>query len=318
MKLRLAFFTVLGVSGVVIACSGSSTTTTTGGGTASDSQSFIEQFCVLLAPCCGQINKPTDGAFCKAIYGGLLGKAQYDSAKGNACLSELQAASSSTTFCTNPTSGTMSCNGAFMNAGGGGAVQPGDLCTNDTDCATPPQGSVRCASNYTGNAVTKACQVSLPGKLGDTPCLGTRDGSTTYYSGSLPTGDAGTKPAAQGYLCDVADNTYCNNKGVCTAIADVGGACDGSSTYACVKTAYCDYASKKCVARAAVGDSCATNSQACAAMAYCDPATKKCTAGLADGTACTTSMQCASGQCVNQKCGSTGNDSFSLALICGN
>ena len=317
MKLHFAFVVVTGISGIIIACSGS-TTGTSSGGSASSSQAFINEFCAITAPCCGKVNKPTDGAQCRALYGGLLGSQQYDATKGNACLSEMRAQSNAADFCDNPTAQASSCKGAFKEAGGGTA-QPGENCSKDGDCAASAEGDVNCASTYSGGATTKACQVEIDGKQGDTPCISTRDGNTTSYSSSFSSGDAGpARPAARGYVCDLAKGVYCDSTSkACTAVHDVGGACAGYDNYACVKTAYCDSLQKKCAPRHAVGEDCSGSSQSCVAKSNCDQTTRKCVAGLPDGTACTSSSQCESNDCVNGKCDKSGSSDLSTQFLCG-
>jgi hypothetical protein len=307
----------LGVSGIAFACGGNSTGGT--GAPATDSQSFITEFCNLYAPCCGKVNRPTDGATCRALYGGLLGSQTYDSSKGTACLDEMRAQSNTADYCDSPTAQAPSCKGAFKE-GGGGVAQPGEDCTKDGDCASSAEGSVNCASSYSGSAVTKSCQVELEGKAGDTPCISTRDGNTTSYTSSFTSGaDAGPKrPAARGYVCDLANRVYCNSKTTaCEAVNDVGGDCNTSDRYSCVKTAFCDSQLKKCAARVEAGGDCSKNSQSCAEKTNCDQQTKKCIAGLADGAPCTTSNSCASGQCVNGKCDKAGSNDISTQLLCG-
>ena len=324
MKTYFAFVIASGITGMVMACvgacSGSTTTGTSSGGSASSSQAFIDEFCALTAPCCGRVNKPTDGASCRALFGGLLGARTYDATKGNACLGEIRARSNASDFCDNPTSQAPSCKGTFKEAGTGTA-QPGADCSKEGDCASSSEGEVSCASSYSGTATTKSCQIELEGKEGDLPCLKTRDGSTTSYTSSFSSGDGGPqRPATRGYVCDVAKGVYCNSRTMaCTKVADIGGACDSSSfdSYACVKAGSCDTQQRKCVARKAVGEDCSGSSQSCVDKANCDLQTRKCVAGLPDGTACTSSARCESNNCTNGTCtGKSGSD-LSTQFLCG-
>ena len=318
-----AFVFATGTLGAVIAsvgaCSGS-TTGTSSGGSATTSQAFIDDFCALTAPCCGRVNKPTDGASCRAVYGGLLGTATYDAAKGNACLAEIRAQSGSSEFCDNPTSQSPSCKSAFKQAGTGTA-QPGADCSKDGDCASSSEGDVNCASSYSGSVTTRSCQIEIEGKEGDLPCVGTRDGNTTSTSSSFSSGDAGPqRPAARGYICDVAKGIYCNSKTTaCTKIADIGGTCDtsGFESSACVKAGFCDGVQKTCVARKAIGEDCSSSSQSCVDKANCDPQTRKCVAGLPEGTGCTSSSQCESDDCTNGKCTGARKSDLSTQFLCG-
>ena len=319
MKLHFAFVLVTGISGIIIACSGS-VTGTSSGGSASSSQAFIDELCSITGPCCARVSRPTDGASCRALYGALLTTQTYDATKGNACLSEMRARTSSSEFCDDPTGGSASCSGVFK-SGGTGAAQPGEICDKDSDCASSSEGDVNCASSYNGSATTKSCQIEVDGKEGDTPCVKTRDGNTTSTSfSSSSSGDGGpTRPPTRGYVCDVAKGVYCSSKtSACAKIQDVGGACESTfDEYACVKTAYCDPQQRTCAPRKAVGDDCSTSSQSCVAKATCDSATRKCIAGLATGAACTTSTQCESHSCTNGKCAASGGSDLGLQFLCG-
>ena len=318
MKLHFAFVIATGISGLIIACSGS-TTGTSSGGTAGSSQAFIDDFCSITAPCCARVNRPTDGASCRALYGALLSTQTYDGTKGNVCLGEMRARSSASDFCDDPTGGSSSCAGVFKSASSG-AAQPGQDCTKDSDCASSSEGEVNCASSYDGNATTKSCQIEIEGKEGDMPCIKTRDGNTTSYSFTSSSGDGGaTRPPARGYVCDVAKGIYCSSKtSACAKVQDVGGPCEsGYDQYACVKSAYCDAQQKTCLARKAVGEDCSTSSQSCVAKANCDSTTRKCIAGLATDAPCTTSSQCESSSCTNGKCAARGGSDLSTAFLCG-
>lgn len=318
MKLRFTFVFVTGISGLVIACGGSAIGTM-GGGSASTSQSFIDDFCALTGPCCSRVNRPTDGASCRALYGSLLTTQTYDATKGTACLSEMRARSSTSEFCDDPTGGTTSCSGVFKN-GGTGTAQPGANCTNDGDCAASGEGDVNCASSFSGNATTKSCQIEIDGKEGDMPCIKTRDGSTTSYSFSSTSGDGGAvRPPARGYICDVAKGVYCNSKtSACTKVQGVGGACESTfDSYACVKTAYCDPQQRACAARKGIGEACSASSQSCVAKATCDSATKQCAVGLPTGAACGADTACESQSCTNGTCAAKGGNDLSTALLCG-
>jgi len=315
MNIRHTFAVAVVVTGAVVACT--SGTGSTGG--PSDSSGFITQFCDLFTPCCQKAGKPTDGATCRAFYTAFTGASQYDAQKGGDCLAEVRAQQSSPTYCEGLNGASPSCKKVFKEASTGSAL-PGADCTKDSDCASSLEGEVNCASSYgSGGAESKACQVEIEGKEGDMPCVGTRSGSTTIGGSSFGSGDAGPpRPPAKGYVCDVAKGVYCDSKTTaCAKVSDVGGACETSNSYACVKTAICDFATKKCIDRLAVGADCSKNSGACADKSSCDSTTKKCVAGLADGAACTSGSQCESDRCVNSKCGDTGSDDLSVQLLCG-
>jgi hypothetical protein len=288
----------------------------------SGASDFIAQYCDIVAPCCAKAGLRSDGSSCRAFLGAAVGSSAYDSAKGDACLREMRAASSKPDFCDMSGTDTPSCNGAFQ-GGSSGTKKPGEPCDKDSDCAPSTQGKVDCASTYaSGGAKTSVCQLQITGKEGDTPCGGTIDGNTTYFSGTTSTG----APPAQVYMCNVKDGLYCKSSfttgappPVCTRISDIGGPCETSTQYACVKTAWCDFTDKTCKAKLAVGESC-NSSASCAAGGYCDNTTggtNKCVAQLAEGSACSTSSQCLSNNCNNKKCAPGSTSNLGLAFICG-
>lgn len=295
--------------GVVVACGGSSSSE------AATSDSFAEQYCASFAPCCGQANRPTDGATCKAFVAAAASGKTYDAVKGSACLDQIKAASSKPDFCKELGSADApACQDVYTSPPGN--VAAGGACKEDKDCAASPEGKVDCVSTFTSGAETRICQVQITGKEGDSPCVGTRDGNTTSFS----TSGTGTPAVpSRGFMCNVSDGLRCDSKTTkCTRISDVGGPCDGSR-YACVKTAYCD-PTQKCAARLSEGAACGTNgvsTSACAEGTYCDTTTKKCTKALPVGAACTKSDQCETDRCLNGKCDTSGGDSLSLVLLCG-
>jgi hypothetical protein len=301
---------------IVVACSSGSGSTAG----AADSGTFVAEICALYAPCCGKVNKPTDGAQCRAFYGAATSASKYDSAKGSDCLAELRALQSNTDFCENGTSKATSCKRAFKQ-GSGGTKAPGEDCADDGECAPSAEGEAECATSYGSSATTtKACQIQVDGKEGDTPCVATRDGNTTFGVGSFTSGDAGApRPPAKGYVCDLANKVFCDSKtDACTKIQEVGATCDTSNTRACVAGAYCDFATKKCLARLAVGADCSKSPSSCVEKSTCDTATKTCLAGLPDGSPCTSGSKCGSSSCINGKCGGSSSGGLTTQLLCGN
>jgi hypothetical protein len=288
-------------------CGGSS------GGGAAGKDSFIAQYCAEFAPCCAKVGRPTDGAVCRAFIGAFA-PPNYDPAAADQCLAEVHAAASAPTFCDAPNSASApSCNKVFgMNTG---SAKPGDACTQDNDCAPSAEGKVRCASLFKNGTEIRKCQVQIAGKAGDSPCAGTVDGNITYFSGSLNQTDI----LPRAYLCDVATGVYCDGtSGACVAIGKVGDPCNSSTgQYVCEKTAYCDSATKTCTMKKSVGDSCTSFPDPCSAGNYCDSATMKCVVALPEGALCTMSQACASGSCVNGKCGKSTTTDLGLALLCG-
>ena len=296
MSLRVAIVCLLGaVASSVVGCSSSDSS-------AGNKDQFIRQLCEEYSPCCKMAGRPSDGAQCRAFYGAFAPSTGYDPAVGEACLKEVRARKD---VCDTSNDAAPSCGKVFGSANRGTA-KPGEACEDDEDCAAPADGEVQCESDFSNGATVSQCQVRLTGVEGSTPCLGTVDGNVTIYSGSAD----GTPPS--GYLCHVADGLSCQS-GACKKMPEVGESCTGG-TYACVPSAYCDFAAKMCKARVAVGEACADDDE-CVASAYCETAGKTCTARHAVGEACTLNAECQSDSCTNQKCGS-GND-FALALLCG-
>jgi hypothetical protein len=297
---------------IVIACSGGSGG---GGGGGATSSSFSAEFCQIYASnCCVQAGKSADGSQCTAFYDALTKNQQYDATKGQACLDALRARSSAPDFCSSGVDDA-ACQGVFVEPGSAaGTRKPGETCTEESDCAASPEGDVDCRSDFSNGGETRTCQVQIPGKEGDTPCLGTKDGSITFYSS---TGDQTTPP--RGFICDVAAGVYCDSTShACKKVGEIGADCTSGGEYACVKAGYCDFTTHKCVARTPVGGDCAASSTSCAEKSFCDQTTKKCVAGLADGAPCETSQQCASGSCVNKLCDKSSSGDFSTALLCSN
>lgn len=311
----------LGLSSIaVIACTSGTGSTGGGGG---DATSFIADLCATLAPCCAQMNKPTDGATCRATYTSITAVEAYDPVKGSACLNELHAAQSSSDFCTTFTAKGASCKGAFKrmrSSSATGAKPAGQPCTDDSECAPSTEGDVSCASHFTNGAETKTCQIEAQGKEGDKPCNETRDGTSVSFSSGPVLPDAGPPVIpSKSFYCDVSDGLYCNGTTVtCSKIQGVGGPCSSFGNDGCTKDAYCDYQTKSCVARVPVGSDCTKSSSACVPDAFCTNDTRKCTALLADGASCQMSQQCQSNRCVNTKCeSSSSSTSGTLATICG-
>jgi hypothetical protein len=283
-----------------------------GGAGAATSSDFVASFCALATTCCRTVNPSSDGSQCRAFYGAFASAQRYSPGAGEACLTELRAASGRSDFCPGITTNAPSCQGVFANGGGGGGSRkPGEECSADGDCATSSEGRVRCQSLYVMSAVMKRCQLQVKGKEGDNPCVGTVDGSTTSYFSSNR-----TEIPTRGFLCYVSDGIRCDStSGACVKIHQVGEACSGGSNE-CVKTAYCDTVQRKCAERKPAGSPCTSTTQ-CTQDASCDLVAKTCVALLADGAACTQSGQCKSRDCVNGRCDPSGTGDFALAIICG-
>lgn len=267
-----------------------------------DVQSFVSALCAEFATCCKAEGLPSDGLVCRALYGAFIPAASYNSQAGAACLSEVRAAQDK---CTGNPMGTPSCSRI---SSGGGIRKPGETCEQDSDCAPADAGEVECAFSFANNAQTRQCQIQLPGTVGSKPCVGTRDGNTTFSFG------AGDTIPTTGYICDVANGLTCNSTTLeCQPLAAVGERCT-SSTYACVKTAYCDFQMNSCRLFKAIGATCSDHSE-CGPESYCASGTKTCTARRANGQACTVNSECLSEDCTNGLCAP--NADLGLSLLCG-
>jgi len=275
-------------------------------------ETFIAEYCTVLAPCCDKAGLPTNGAQCRALFTNSAAQAgAYDPAKGAACLEEYKAAAKQPDFCTNSalSNSTQSCGDVFE---GAGTKQPGEACEEDNECIRSSKGEVECEHYWVGSAEARLCQVRMVGKEGDKPCVGTVDGNLTM--GTL----SSDKPPSEGYLCNRANGVYCDGDGKagCLKIQTTGGVCTGSAS--CDPVSYCDYSKKQCLARVAVGATCDTFDQNCEKTANCDSTSKKCVAKLAEGAACTSSAACVTDSCVNGKCAkSSGLESLAWKMICG-
>ena len=268
---------------------------------AGDRDQFLAQLCDEFAGCCKAAGRPSDGAQCRAFYSAFAPATGYDQAAATACLDEVRALSNKC----DSISSAASCSNVFAP---GGTKQPGETCEDDSDCAAADSGRVECVSNYVDGANVQQCQVRLPGTAGSTPCVATRDGNITFYSGiadGIP---------ATGYVCDLADGLSCDSQsGACKSLAAVGQPCTGSA-YQCVTSAYCAFPENLCQARLALGAACQDDDE-CIAGAYCEPGGNTCAARHALGATCANNAECESDNCTNLKCAAE-ND-LSLAFLCG-
>lgn len=299
--MRVAGGFVLGI--VLIACSDGGSGSVGNGGAAT-SDSFIDQYCGLLQPCCQQAGLRTDGVACKAFATFAAAQGTYDPQAGDRCITELRAQSATSEFCKNPSLNAASCRNVYASKGSG-TKAPGAPCSDDDECAPSAEGTAECV--FAGSD-KRVCQIQIVGKDGDNPCVGTRDGNTLSSFGT-----SGADTPARGFVCDTKDNLRCDSKTKnCTLLVAEGAPCTSSD--ACVKSAFCDQlVTKTCVKRFAPGEDCSKNSTACEKTATCDSSTKKCVALAPDGSPCSTSSGCASRSCVNGTCGA----GSSVSLLCG-
>jgi len=274
----------------------------------SDSEKFADSYCAEVAKCCGLAGLPADGKMCHQWMAFAAAGGSYNASAGDACLAEMNAEVSAGTFCADLNSSGTACDTVF-GTGSSGNKKPGETCSFDSDCAKSSQGDVLCAYLSTGSASINKCQLEIPGKAGDSPCVATKDGDfTSFYTPSNA-----TDLLAQGYVCDVANGVTCQD-GTCVALTALGGACLISTE--CVRSAYCSYPQDVCTTKIAAGGACTgIAGSECVDSAFCDTAALVCKAKLANGATCTSSLQCQSDYCSNGTC--QGNSDLGMSLLCG-
>jgi len=309
VKLALAAAVLATAAGLAsgLGCGGGS------GGAATSSSSFGVDYCNLIEPCCAQAGLSTTGSLCRALAGSAASEGSYDAAQGQACITGMQAESSSPSFCTTLGNDIPACSMVFTTSGG--SVPPGGNCSQDSDCAKGGGGGATCffsfAFNDGGSSQTQTCVQTSVGAAGDGPCVGVVQSTGTLYnwtgSGPVP---------LQGFTCAVADGLTCDDTTQkCIALATVGQACSSDSD--CIPSAYCAFGSgqAQCAMRLADGASCSSAGTGCLSTSFCDPGSMTCKPLLPNGTACTDSQACASQDCANMVC--SGSNNLGLQILCG-
>jgi hypothetical protein len=277
-------------------------------------QSFVDQYCALVAPCCStQAGLTSD---CAQAVTSAGQQAKYDATAGTACLAALMVQKSDANFCgglaviigsSTPWAVIPACAAAFQSAG---VTAAGQACNTDSDCAPGPNGGAICLTTpVPGDGVPptfmKTCQL-LTGKVGDA-CFGTySDGGTEFFNSSL---GGAICDQSQGVMCDAQFSTAVGSPvgtSLCVAGGAPGASC--SSNYMCdPAAAYCNFAAGGiCVTRLPLGATCTgTLFSECAGSAYCNDTSKKCTALGGAGAACSLSASpsdCLSGFCNGGTC----------------
>jgi len=252
---------------------------------------FIGQFCDALRPCCSAVGLRSDSQFCRISVGASLPPA-YDDAAGQACLALVRSTSADPATCLADPVASDACKPVFAP---NGPRAPGESCDRDSDCMSPAQGDVFCASATlpSGQSIRK-CQVELRGQLGDTPCMNPDDDVATAV-----------------YLCHASDGLRCDGT-ACIALGDPGGQCAVTSD--CVAEAYCEFGTS-CATRKAVDAAC-IGADECLPGLYCSDATATCVARIDIGAACTVSHECLSDNCDGTTC-RPGLDNLALIVLCG-
>jgi hypothetical protein len=276
----------------------------------SDSEKFADSYCAEVAKCCGQADMRADGKACHDLMTIASMGGSYDAKAGDACLAETRSQVAAGTFCALLSSSAPSACDSIYGTHSPGSKKPGETCAFDGDCAPSSSGKVVCASLYVDSAFIHKCQVQVQGKVGDTPCAGTKDGD--FF---LSSGNNATDIAPSAIVCSTADGVECTS-GTCTALGTLGATC--SWTPDCVRSAFCDPNKHQCIPKVAAGAACPSgDDDECLDGNYCASGTKVCMAKGANGAACTTTSMCLSGNCPTGTCESNGLDTFGLALVCG-
>jgi hypothetical protein len=281
-------------------------------GLSDTAQSFIDQYCALVAPCCAKAGLTSD---CALTVTSAAQQATYDATAGMSCLAALTVQKSDANFCgglavitgsQTPWAVIPACAPAFQSAG---VTAAGQACNTDSDCAPGPNGGAICLRSLVpgdggGFTSTQTCQL-LTGKVG-VACFG------TYFNGGTE-----SNPSLAGALCDQSQGVMCDDQpstavgspltsGLCVAGGAPGASCN-SNSMCDPAAAYCNFAAGGiCVMRLPLGAICTgTLFSECAGNAYCNDTSKKCTALGGAGAACSPSTypsDCLSGFCNGGTC----------------
>jgi hypothetical protein len=279
-----------------------------------DATTFVAQFCTTLGQCCSSVGKMAAPDQCQAFYGAWVEHLMYEETAGGACLDAIKSASAAAGFCDAvmgdkplAANADSACESVFKPSGN---VQPGGDCMSSKDCASSSEGEIYCMSGIDNGMSVGKCQVVKPGKAGDTPCVGMKDGNATSFIGQ-----DGVPPSV-GYFCDRGQGSACDAATkTCVALAAIGSDCTWSEV--CVVGAFCDFPSSKCAAKGMVGAAC-NGFGSCVDTAFCDMKTSTCSAELAAGAMCQSFIECASGNCMNGACvGDAQNGGVVEQLLCG-
>lgn len=287
--------------------------------------SLAELYCDYLAqPCCAPANLAYNKAACRAKVGSMFlaapKVANYDPAKGKACLDALSLTINTGKCQDSPTDssaegrcstgsnsasgiGSPAC-GWLDDTGTTGTKKLGETCANSKDCVKSPLGEVSCTSYTADGVTTKFCQVWATSYEGE----GCNDGwpSSTVANPTV----AHECASGAGLRCD-----YVNK--VCVALKTDGESCAADDE--CICGDWC--AKGNCAPQLKNGAPCTVSDDpgqhACAKGHYCEPAAKVCAMQKVDGQPCTFGAECQAGACSVGSCGSL-NNATSLSSFCGN
>ncbi len=317
---KVALAAALAVPALSGGCGGGSSSGGPGGGATVSAPSDVNAFaaayahavCDNAAACCQSNALTYNAANCLTAAEGIVqaflvnpaiaSGGTYSQSAASACLTAVTA---SVVACNDLVASTpQSTQIASCNAVIAGTKQPGDPCTQSTDCAPPADGTVSCLdfTSTTGSSdggstsvSVSLCQVTVPGTTG-AAC-----NNDIVGAGSLPARTTDCGQAASAFNCV---------NGVCQAKGAVGATC--LSGLDCVSTAYCNGGT--CAARQPLGAACDAVADSCDAATYCEPTTTTCTARLAAGMPCTSAVDQCLGECQSNVCRSS---SIATASYCG-
>lgn len=267
-------------------------------------KAFTDEYCALIDPCCTAESLRSQ---CATYVTNEVMAGTYDDAGGTACLDALRLRQSSSDFCGGFAAGTgftnqwavvRECDSVF---GTHGSIPPGDACTQDSDCASGPNGGAICT--FTANAQAQFTQVcaQTTAKVSDGPCLGT-------IIANFGTEGVNSPPSpAQGVFCEQKNGVFCDDTThLCVPVHGIGGAC--TDILHCDNvTTYCNFNTNKCEARLPLRATCAGHLLSeCDGTAYCNSTTMACTPAGGTGATCSTTFtnppDCLAGQCNNGTC----------------
>jgi hypothetical protein len=315
---KLAKLTVVSVTGLPLLAAGC------GSGSESDSDpasqrpserevdAFLESLCSSALSCCVTIGRSEASvedctAQLKALSVGRTPRG-YDPEAGDACLAALASAEQSGqcwALGLTPGHPCLESFGAHYGTSG-----PGEPCQDDSDCALPSEGTSICLR------FSDTCQVLLPGKEGDGPCVAQLDRPDDVAS-KLDILYYGNESIATGYVCSHHDNLICGPSQTCEPKFTEGSACE--SREQCVSSLYCG--DDICRPYLEPGATCAgeMGGGLCDAAGYCNAFTSTCEARLPPGSPCSENYECETDACIQDVCSAmSGDDLLTLGLfLCG-
>ncbi|HEY5955798.1 MAG TPA: hypothetical protein VIV60_04560 [Polyangiaceae bacterium] len=236
---------------------------------------YRDSSCKILQGCCKTLSLGYDADQCQAWFanaGQGSASAVFNPSAGAQCLDQM--------------AGLINC-GHTNNAPAcaevySGMLQPGEVCTRDTDCAAPHGGIATC------DPLRQICIVGTRGQLYDycqQSCEQFSNGSTACVWGPA----SGSADGTAVVNCYANDGLTCGYSGQCSALAKLGETCVDDSS--CQRDLYCSYSgAATCQPRRTIGQSCAEFSTPCVAAAFCQAG--NCAAKKANDQRCLSNAEC--------------------------